>query len=103
MSTSPSSTPRRPAGRHARTGVGRGTTLRDLARLADVHPSTVSLALSGDPRVAVATRDKLVLLVREHHYTPNASRAVGARPGQNRNTPWRRQRHQAGPARRRPL
>ncbi|MDQ3699870.1 MAG: LacI family transcriptional regulator [Chloroflexota bacterium] len=33
----------------------------------------MSLALSGDPRVAAATRERLVLLAREHRYTPNAA------------------------------
>jgi DNA-binding LacI/PurR family transcriptional regulator len=46
-------------------------TQKDLAALAGVHPSTVSLALAGDPRLPAPTRDRLQRLAREHHYAPN--------------------------------
>jgi LacI family transcriptional regulator len=48
-------------------------TLKDLARLADVHPSTVARVLNGDPRqrVSVEVRSRIVTLAREHGYQPN--------------------------------
>jgi DNA-binding LacI/PurR family transcriptional regulator len=46
-------------------------TQKELAALAGVHPSTVSLALSDDPRLPEPTRDRLQRLAREHRYAPN--------------------------------
>ena len=48
-------------------------TQKELAALAGVHPSTVSLALADDPRLPSATRERLKLLAREHRYSPNTA------------------------------
>ena len=50
-----------------------GFTLKDLARLAGVHPSTVARVLNGDPqqRVRPEVRDRIVSLARTHGYQPN--------------------------------
>jgi DNA-binding LacI/PurR family transcriptional regulator len=60
-----------------------GVTIKDLARIANVHPSTVSLALADDPRLPPATRHRLQELAAKHHYRPNtAARWLrGARTG----------------------
>ncbi len=49
------------------------TTLKALARLAGVHPSTVSRVLNGDPqqRVSPEVRERIVALARDHGYQPN--------------------------------
>jgi LacI family transcriptional regulator len=48
-------------------------TLKDLARLANVHPSTVARVLNGDPqqRVRPEVRDRIIELARTHGYQPN--------------------------------
>ena len=49
-------------------------TLRDVARLAEVDPSTVSRVLRGDPSQAVrpATRDRIRAAAEQLSYRPNA-------------------------------
>ncbi len=49
-------------------------TLKDVARLADVDPSTVSRVLRGDPSQAVrpATRDRILAASETLSYRPNA-------------------------------
>jgi len=49
-------------------------TLKDVARLAEVDPSTVSRVLRGDPVQAVrpATRDRILAASQRLHYRPNA-------------------------------
>lgn len=49
-------------------------TLKDVARLADVDPSTVSRVLRGDPRQAVrpATRERILAASETLSYRPNA-------------------------------
>ncbi|HEX6542417.1 MAG TPA: LacI family DNA-binding transcriptional regulator [Ktedonobacterales bacterium] len=48
-------------------------TLKELARLAGVHPSTVARVLNDDPRQRVSeeVRDRIVTLAREYGYQPN--------------------------------
>ncbi|MDP0502003.1 MAG: LacI family DNA-binding transcriptional regulator [Verrucomicrobiota bacterium JB022] len=46
-------------------------TLEDLARMAGVHRSTVSLALRNHPRISTAMRDKIQQLAHEHDYRIN--------------------------------
>lgn len=48
-------------------------TLKDVARLAKVHPSTVARVLNGDPRQRVSeeVRERIVALAHEHGYQPN--------------------------------
>ncbi|HEY3756836.1 MAG TPA: LacI family DNA-binding transcriptional regulator [Opitutaceae bacterium] len=45
--------------------------LRDLARLAKLSPSAVSLALRGSSEVSAATRDRVQRLAAEHSYRPD--------------------------------
>jgi LacI family transcriptional regulator len=49
------------------------TTSRDIAREVGISQSTVSRALRGDPRVAVATRQRVEEVARELQYVPNAA------------------------------
>src|SRR5579885_2053674 len=48
-------------------------TLKALARLAGVHPSTVARVLNGDPqqRVSDEVRGRIVALAEQHGYQPN--------------------------------
>lgn len=48
-------------------------TLKALARLAGVHPSTVARVLNGDPqqRVSEDVRERIIALAEEHGYRPN--------------------------------
>jgi LacI family transcriptional regulator len=48
-------------------------TLKDLGRLAGVHPSTVARVLNGEPRQRVSeeVRMRILALAREHGYQPN--------------------------------
>lgn len=46
-------------------------TIKDIARAANVNPSTVTRALQGSDRVKAATRDKIAELAREMGYVPN--------------------------------
>jgi len=48
-------------------------TLRELAALSGVSIATVSRALSGDPRVSPAVRERVMALADELEYTPNAA------------------------------
>ncbi|WP_221032670.1 LacI family DNA-binding transcriptional regulator [Actomonas aquatica] len=47
-------------------------TLRDLAKLADLSPSAISLALRDSPRISAATKERVRALAAEHGYTPDA-------------------------------
>jgi len=46
-------------------------TLQDMADILNLSKSTVSRALSGDPRVAQATRARVESLAKRIGYTPN--------------------------------
>jgi LacI family transcriptional regulator len=48
-------------------------TLKELGRLAGVHPSTVARVLNGDPRQRVSTevRQQILTLAHDHGYRPN--------------------------------
>lgn len=46
-------------------------TIRQLAVLAGVSPTTVSLALQNHPRLSQATRDRVAKLARQHGYRPD--------------------------------
>ena len=46
-------------------------TIKDIARAANVDPSTVTRALQGSPRVKPATREKIATLAAEMGYVPN--------------------------------
>lgn len=56
------------------------TTLQDIADMLRLSKSTVSRALSGDPRVAEDTRARVAALARHMGYTPNpTARALATR------------------------
>lgn len=48
--------------------------LKDIARIADVSPSTISKIVNGkDAGISAETRERVLKIVREYHYTPYAS------------------------------
>ena len=47
-------------------------TIADIARLANVSPSTVSRALSDSPLISVETRERIQAIAREHNFTVHA-------------------------------
>ena len=47
-------------------------TIRDVAKLAEVHPSTVSRVINGDSRISEKTKNKVLLIIKKLGYTPNA-------------------------------
>ena len=48
-------------------------TSHDIARLAQVSQATVSRVLRDDPKVRPATRDKVLKVLAETRYEPNAA------------------------------
>jgi len=51
--------------------MNRRITMADVAREAGVHQTTVSLALRNDPRLPVATRERIAALAKALGYRPN--------------------------------
>jgi len=47
-------------------------TIKDVAKLAGVHPSTVSRVIDNNPRITTATKDKVLAAMKELKYKPNA-------------------------------
>ena len=47
------------------------SSIKDIARIAGVSPSTVSRALAGSTRVSQATRQRIRVIARELAYTPS--------------------------------
>ena len=60
-----------------------GITLRELAARLDVSVGTVSRALSGDPAIALKTRERVSKAARDYGYVPNmaARQLVSGRSG----------------------
>lgn len=53
------------------------TTLREIATIAGVAPSTVSRALHGDKRISKATRERIVTIAEQRGYWSVAARPIG--------------------------
>lgn len=49
----------------------RQVTLTHLAQHLGVHPTTISMALRGHPRISAATRERVEALAERWHYAPN--------------------------------
>lgn len=47
-------------------------TSKELAKLAGVSSATISRAFSGDSRISVETRTRILSIAQEHDYQPNA-------------------------------
>lgn len=54
-------------------------TIRDIARLAGVSKSTVSLVINNSARVDSATRRRVLAVIREHNYVPSATASALAK------------------------
>lgn len=48
-------------------------TVKDIARMAGVSHTTVLKALNNKPKVGTETREKILKIAREHHYTVNVN------------------------------
>ena len=46
-------------------------TIKDIARLAQVSPTTVSFVLNGKPGISKDTKYRVLRVARELNYTPN--------------------------------
>ena len=53
-------------------------TLKELARLLNLAPSTVSKALKGHPDISKSTHERVKAFAKKWHYRPNAL-AMGLR------------------------
>jgi LacI family transcriptional regulator len=51
----------------------RKLTIRDIAQLAGLSKSTVSLVLNNSPKVDPATRDRVLEVIRSHNFTPSSA------------------------------
>ncbi|MEA5015764.1 MAG: LacI family DNA-binding transcriptional regulator [Candidatus Limiplasma sp.] len=53
-------------------------TIHDISKLANVSVATVSRVLNGNPNVTAQTKEKVMAVIREKNYTPNAfARGLG--------------------------
>lgn len=50
----------------------KNTTINDIALRLNINPSTVSRALSDNPRISVQTKKKVLQMVKELNYKPNS-------------------------------
>lgn len=50
---------------------GAKLTIKDIAELAGVSPSTISIVLNNKAGVSAKTRERVLKIVKEFHYTPN--------------------------------
>ena len=55
-------------------------TIKDIARLADVDPSTVSRVIADNPRISAKTKEKVLKIMEELDFHPNAiARSLASR------------------------
>lgn len=47
--------------------------IKDIARLAQTSVATVSRVINNDPKVAAATREKVLVVIKEQSYIPNSA------------------------------
>ena len=52
--------------------MSKNVTIKDIAKLAGVAPSTVSRVVTGRPGVGDEMRAKIWQLIKEHNYRPNS-------------------------------
>lgn len=55
----------------AATGSGRKVTIKDVARLAGVSPSAVTIAVHDKPGVSSKTKERILQAARELGWSPN--------------------------------
>lgn len=48
-----------------------GVTINDIAKAANVSPSTVSRTIANNPRISKATRERILKIMQEMNYHPN--------------------------------
>lgn len=48
-----------------------GVTINDVAKVANVSPSTVSRVIANNPRISSETRDRILKIMKEMNYHPN--------------------------------
>lgn len=53
--------------------MSRPVTIKDIAKICGVGVSTVSRAINDDPTIKAETKERVLAVVREYHYVPNAS------------------------------
>ena len=51
--------------------VEKKATIKDIAELAGVSATAVSMALKGHPRISERTRERIMAIAKELHYRPN--------------------------------
>lgn len=56
----------------SKQGKSTRTTIKDIARECGVSLSTVSLVINNNPRISVATREKVLEAIERYQYQPNA-------------------------------
>ena len=48
-------------------------TIKDIAKICGVGPSTVSRAINNDPTINSETRKKVLAVVKKYHFVPNSA------------------------------
>ena len=53
--------------------------ISDIARMAGVSPSAVSIALNNRPGISDKTREKILAIIEENNYIPNVNKTMNTR------------------------
>lgn len=53
--------------------MNKRVTIKDIARMANVTPATVSMVLNGKNNISETTRKKVLALAKQHQYVPNVA------------------------------